>query len=311
MGSFDFYQENNRRIDGSSSVLSLARAFNRYPDLVDQHAWSLIKPTQNKLTRQIAKNDNGYLIMIDGHQTTPIQTCFAINQDYFQQVVHNLIIVKAGVKRVINTQCQSNDCREATHLSLTEIFLEEGAQLDLTMTHCWERSTQVRPLTLVRMAAHSVFNYNYVCQQSPRSLVTNPIVQMVGHGAKFTSMTSLLATTGSIIDLGGRAIMRADNQSTQIVSKVVSRGGRVVSRGEIIAYGASKGHVECDGLMLESSGSITSIPIIKDACGRAELSHEAAIGKINPKEIEYLMTRGLSRELVIRLLVEGFMSLDT
>ena len=39
----------------------------------------------------------------------------------------------------------------------------------------------------------------------------------------------------------------------------------------------------------------------------AELSHEAAIGKIREEELFYLMSRGLSEEKATQLIVKGFL----
>jgi hypothetical protein len=38
-----------------------------------------------------------------------------------------------------------------------------------------------------------------------------------------------------------------------------------------------------------------------------EITHEAAVGKISEKEITYLMTRRLSREQAVSLIIRGFM----
>jgi hypothetical protein len=40
------------------------------------------------------------------------------------------------------------------------------------------------------------------------------------------------------------------------------------------------------------------------------MSHEAAVGKIDQAEIEYLMARGLTEEEATSLIVKGFLSLD-
>jgi Fe-S cluster assembly scaffold protein SufB len=38
-----------------------------------------------------------------------------------------------------------------------------------------------------------------------------------------------------------------------------------------------------------------------------EITHEAAVGKISEKEIVYLMTRRLSRDQAVSLIIRGFM----
>jgi Fe-S cluster assembly scaffold protein SufB len=40
------------------------------------------------------------------------------------------------------------------------------------------------------------------------------------------------------------------------------------------------------------------------------MSHEAAVGKIDRKEIEYLMARGLDEEAAISTIVRGFLNVE-
>lgn len=308
MGNFDFFQTNNRLDVVNNRALPMQMAFMKRPELVDKYAWRLVSPNKNRLTRQIAESEEGYFVLLDQNTEKPLQTCFLISNDHFQQVVHNIIVVKSGVRAEIDTRCESRDCRDAAHISLTEIFVEAGAELSFTMRHCWEASSTVQPMMLVQLAENTKFRHRYFCQNAPRSLISNPTVHLVGKNAKFISEASLIAESGSRIDLGGRAIMSGDGQSAQLISKVVSRGGQVIARGEIIAKGASKGHIDCDGLMLTSGGYISSVPLIKDMSAQAELSHEASIGKLNPDQVEYLMTRGLTRDQAVELLVSGFLT---
>jgi len=41
-----------------------------------------------------------------------------------------------------------------------------------------------------------------------------------------------------------------------------------------------------------------------------EITHEAAVGKISEKEITYLMTRRLSRDQAVSLVIRGFMDVS-
>lgn len=40
------------------------------------------------------------------------------------------------------------------------------------------------------------------------------------------------------------------------------------------------------------------------------MSHEAAVGKIDQREIEYLMARGLDEEEAVSTIVRGFLNVD-
>ena len=71
----------------------------------------------------------------------------------------------------------------------------------------------------------------------------------------------------------------------------------------------SKGHLECQGLIL-GGGRIWAIPELDGTVEGVELSHEASVGKIAQEEIEYLMARGLDEDEATSTIVRGFLNTD-
>jgi hypothetical protein len=55
---------------------------------------------------------------------------------------------------------------------------------------------------------------------------------------------------------------------------------------------------------------VQSIPELIAKKKGVEITHEAAVGKISEKEITYLMTRKLSRNLAVSLIIRGFMDVS-
>jgi Fe-S cluster assembly scaffold protein SufB len=73
-----------------------------------------------------------------------------------------------------------------------------------------------------------------------------------------------------------------------------------------VAKAEGKGHVECDSIIMDS-GKIRSVPEIWAEHPLAELTHEAAIGKIAGEQIIKLMSLGLTEEEAVRAVIEGFL----
>jgi len=72
----------------------------------------------------------------------------------------------------------------------------------------------------------------------------------------------------------------------------------------------SRAHLECRGLLLSDRAMIYTIPELLAKAQGAELSHEAAVGKIAEEEIYYLMARGFSEKEAASLIVRGFMDVS-
>ena len=98
---------------------------------------------------------------------------------------------------------------------------------------------------------------------------------------------------------------------SEIVARTICTGGEIVNRGTLIGKAEGiRAHLECNGLMLSEKGYISAIPQLDAYTGNAEMSHEAAVGRIAPEEIEYLMARGLDEDEATATIVRGFLNVN-
>jgi Fe-S cluster assembly scaffold protein SufB len=111
------------------------------------------------------------------------------------------------------------------------------------------------------------------------------------------------------LDTGARVVLEASRSRAEIISRAITTGGRIMARGHLRGlHSEVKAHLECHGLILNDSGAIHAIPELEAQAAGAEMSHEAAVGKIAEEEIEYLMARGLSEEEATATIVRGFLN---
>jgi Fe-S cluster assembly scaffold protein SufB len=94
-----------------------------------------------------------------------------------------------------------------------------------------------------------------------------------------------------------------------MISRAIAReGSKMIIRGLIEGGNADcKGHLECRGLLIDEEAFLQSIPELIARKKGVEITHEAAVGKISEREITYLMTRKLSRDQAVSLIIRGFM----
>ena len=125
--------------------------------------------------------------------------------------------------------------------------------------------------------------------------------------ANFSSV--LLAKEGTELDVGSCALLNGEGSRSESVTRTISKGGKVFARADIHGNAPNtKGHIECQGLVItEGKGMIYSVPQISGGFG-TELSHEAAIGKIAKDKIEYLMTRRMTEETAVSVIIRGFLN---
>jgi len=275
----------------------------------DDRLWSLIKDKDHiidDIKKYETENVVGGLYLIFKKDITfPFQSCMILSNDSVQRL-HNLIIVNDNVKAFMITGCTAHTGDNGgEHRSITEIILGRNASLNYTMIHDWGEDTKVYPRTFVNVGENSKFVYNYVNLNRAAHIQTMPLIRLERNAV--AESNSLVYVDRSMIDMG-TVIKLGENAKGRINLRSIFNTGELISRGKIIGNKKSVGHNACDVLML-NDGVVESIPELVSHSKDAQLSHEAAIGKLSEKEVEYLMTRGMTEDEAISLIVHGF--LDT
>ncbi|MCR4666568.1 MAG: SufD family Fe-S cluster assembly protein [Desulfovibrio sp.] len=294
-------------------LMGIKQALKKY-DGLPRHFWKLLNPDKNEITRMARENlGGGYFVRV--HKGVkieePLQSCMFIKGTRVGQCVHNIVIVEEGAEvHILNGCATSHAAEEALHLGLTEYYVEKGAKLTFTMVHNWGEKVVVRPVSAGQVEAGGQFLNNYILLKTVGDLESYPVISLVGEEAVARFNSVIVAPTGSRLDCGNRIELNAPKTRGEVIARVLTTGGNVISRGYIGA-GASpvKGHLECKGLIL-GNGTIHTIPELYSCRDGVELSHEAAVGKIAQEEIEYLMARGLDEDEAASTIVRGFLNVD-
>jgi Fe-S cluster assembly protein SufB len=137
-----------------------------------------------------------------------------------------------------------------------------------------------------------------------------PSIYLLGEGARGEVLSVAFAGNGQHQDAGGKVIHAAPNTTSQIVSKSVSAyGGRTGYRGLVrVEPEASnaKSFVRCDALILDEESRSDTYPYIEIEEETAAIGHEATVSKVGEDQLFYLMSRGLSEQEAMGMIVNGF-----
>jgi len=295
-------------------VMAVSQALEKYDWMAD-YWWQAVAVDTDKYTANIELNQhNGYFIRaLPGYKTIfPVQACLYLAKAGLVQNVHNVIIAEEDSELHIITGCTTASRHNpGLHLGVSEFYIKRGAKVTFTMIHNWNPEVAVRPRTAAVVEEDGLFLSNYVLMKPVRSLQMYPAARCIGENAVVRYNSILVATEGSSVDVGSRALLNAKGAKTEIVSRAITTGGNIIARGYIEGNAPDvKGHLECRGLILQEKGMIHAIPELKGNLAGIDLSHEAAVGKIAEEEIEYLMSRGLTRAEATATIVRGFLRVD-
>jgi Fe-S cluster assembly scaffold protein SufB len=137
-----------------------------------------------------------------------------------------------------------------------------------------------------------------------------PSCYLMESGAHGEMLSMAFAGTGQIQDAGSKMVHFAQNTTSKITSKSISKnGGRASYRGLVKVYKGSKGvksNVVCDALLLDPKSRSDTYPSIEIDEDDVTIGHEASVSKVGEEQLFYLMSRGLSEEEATGMVVSGF-----
>jgi uncharacterized protein len=302
----------NEHFEGKLELMDIKAALQKYSWLND-YMWKLVDKNKDEFTKKVAEDYSGgyFMRILPGAELTfPLQSCLMITQKNLEQRVHNIIIAEEGSKAHIITSClQHSSVANASHLGISEIYVKKDAVLNFTMIHQWSENTLVRPRSAAIIEDNASFVSNYVCMRPVRDVQMYPAAYCNGVDSRVSFNSILYGHKNSQLDIGSKAVLTGRGSKAEMVSRAIAReGSKMIIRGMIEGDSSDcKGHLECRGLLMDDKSIMQSIPELIAKKKGVEITHEAAVGKISEKEITYLMTRKLSRDRAVSLIIRGFM----
>ncbi|QVK21667.1 Fe-S cluster assembly protein SufB [Mycoplasmatota bacterium] len=288
-------------------------ALREHPELLKQYWGKVIPANDNKYAalNTAVWSGGSFIYVPKGVKIEkPLQSYFRINSEQMGQFERTLIIVDEGASVHYVEGCTAPlYSKESLHAAVVEIFVKEGGYCRYSTVQNW--SGNIINLVTKRSKVYANGHMEWIDGNigSGRNM-KYPACLLVGEGAKGTTVSIAFAGKDQYQDTGAKMIHLAPNTYSSIVSKSLSRGGGKVNyRGTVKhgknAYGA-RSNVECDTIILDDISSSDTIPLNIAQNDEVTIQHEATVSKVSDEQLFYLMSRGLSEEEALEMIVMGF-----
>ncbi len=284
-----------------------------HPELFQEYFGSVIPPGDNKFAAlNTAVWSGGSFIYVPPgvHVEIPLQAYFRINTENMGQFERTLIIVDEDAYVHYVEGCTAPIySSDSLHSAVVEIVVKKGGRCRYTTIQNW--STNVYNLVTKRAAAHEGATMEWIDGNlGSKVTMKYPAVWMLGEHAKGETLSIAFAGEGQHQDAGSKMVHAAPNTSSTIVSKSVARaGGRTSYRGLVqVLEGAkgSKSTVKCDALLVDDISRSDTYPYVDVREDDVAMGHEATVSKISEDQLFYLMSRGLTEDEAMAMIVRGF-----
>lgn len=296
--------------------MSLDEALKRHPHLVKKYFTKCVSIDDNKysMLHYALWSGGTFLYVPSGVKLDmPVQAYFYMKDRSEGQFEHTLIICEEGSEAHYLEGCSAPQYdKNSLHSAVVEVFVGTHSKMKYTTVQNWSKN--IYNLNTKRAIVEKEGLMEWVGGSlGSKVSILYPCSILVGEGAKANHLTITLSPENTIKEGGGKVIHLAPNTHSNIISKGICIGNGVgVYRGLVKMDKSAKNStstVKCDSLMIgDLSKSYTFPQSNIENVNSIKFTHEATAGRISQKQLDYLMSRGLTEQNALMLFITGFIN---
>ena len=300
---------------------SFSDAVRDHPELVERYLGSVVPYTDNFFASlNSAVFSDGSFVYIPPGVRCPMElsTYFRINAANTGQFERTLIVADEGsyVSYLEGCTAPMRD-ENQLHAAVVELIAHTGAEIKYSTVQNWypgdeEGRGGIYNFVTKRGECRGDDSKISWTQVETGSAITwkYPSCILRGRNSIGEFYSVALANLRQQADTGTKMVHIGENTRSTIVSKGISAGrGQNAYRGlvriEKGAHGA-RNHTQCDSLLMGERCGAHTFPYMEVKNPGATVEHEATTSKISEDQLFYCLSRGMSAEDAVSLIVNGF-----
>ena len=300
---------------------SFSDAVRDHPGLVERYLGSVVPYTDNFFaTLNSAVFSDGSFVYVPKGVRCPMElsTYFRINAANTGQFERTLIIADEGsyVSYLEGCTAPMRD-ENQLHAAVVELIAHTGAEIKYSTVQNWypgdeEGRGGIYNFVTKRGECRGDDSRISWTQVETGSAITwkYPSCVLRGDNSAGEFYSVALANLRQQADTGTKMVHIGRNTRSTIISKGISAGrGQNSYRGLVrIEKGAegARNYTQCDSLLMGERCGAHTFPYLEVKNPSARVEHEATTSKIGEDQLFYCLSRGMSMEDAVSLIVNGF-----
>ncbi|TPQ44302.1 Fe-S cluster assembly protein SufB [Prosthecomicrobium hirschii] len=300
---------------------SISEAVREHPELVRKYLGSVVPVTDNfYATLNSAVFSDGSFVYVPPGVRCPMElsTYFRINEKNTGQFERTLIIADRGAYVSYLEGCTAPQRDEnQLHAAVVELVALEDAEIKYSTVQNWypgDRDGKGGIYNFVTKRgdcreARAKISWTQV---ETGSAITWKYPSCILRGDESQGEFYSIAISNGYqqVDSGTKMIHLGKNTSSRIISKGISAGRSNNTYRGLVSINRkatnARNFTNCDSLLIGHDCGAHTVPYIETRNATATVEHEATTSKISEDQLFYCVSRGLSSEEAVALIVNGF-----
>lgn len=294
---------------------SLENAVKEHGDLVKSYFGSVVKKDENRLTAlHTALWSGGVFLYVPKNVEVkvPVQALFLADDAEASFSPHVLIVAESHSSvTYVDNYASSGNLNNLVQNGVVEVVVKPGASVHFASIHSLNES--VTDLTYRRANVENDGNIEWVIgEMNDGNVMSDTTSILKGNGSNSDAKVICVGTGEQKLNVTTRAVHFGKSSTSDMITRAVMRdeATAIINGVTKIEKGATKtnGTQTERVLMLSPKARGDANPILLIDEDDVKAGHAASVGQVNPEQIYYLMSRGISREVATRLIIYGFLA---
>ena len=241
----------------------------------------------------------------------PIHLCFGMFEPHGRQRIDLTLTVRAGASATVWSHCLFTEARDALHAMEGRIAIEDGAALVYQEAHYHgpEGGVRVVPRAAVTVGRGARYRADFALVRGRVGELDIDYTVDVGEGG-LAELTSKVYGYGDD-RIRMREVIRLNGANARglIKTRIAARDDATAEiRGATFGNApGARGHVDCTEIVRDRA-VVSAVPEVRVTHPLAKVTHEAAIGSVDSRQLETLMARGLDPDAAVDLIIRGMLA---
>jgi len=241
----------------------------------------------------------------------PIHLCFGITEESALQNIIMDVDVKKNASVSLLAHCVFPVAKNITHKMDAKIHVGENAHYSYFERHIHNKTggITVLPKTNVILESGARFKTEFELIKGRVGLIDIDIQTKCKSNSIMEVTSRINGTDNDSIIIKETGYLEGENSRGVLTSRVAVRDdAKAEVYNKIVATGShSRGHVDCKEVV-QDNAQASATPIVEVKNPTAHVTHEASIGSVDSKQLETLMSRGLTEDAAVELIIQGLLS---
>jgi hypothetical protein len=241
----------------------------------------------------------------------PVHLCFGMLPESGVQKILMEVDVKEGAQISLLSHCVFPNAVDVSHIMDANIRIGKNARYTYFEKHVHspKGGIKVYPSAKVQLDEKAHFKTEFELIKGRVGLIDIDY-QCYGAAESVLEMvTRISGLADDLIKIKETGYLQGAHARGALTSKIAVRDrARAEVHNKLVAEAEyARGHVDCKEI-IQDEGIAAAIPIVEVKHPKAHITHEAAIGSVDNKQLETLMARGLDEDKAVDLIINGMLS---